>query len=106
MKRLLFPLLLVLPVTVGGQEPLPDDIEIARDAVERGEILPLAAILPVIQKDHPGRVIEIELEFSDGIRVYEIEIVTPDGRLIELDVDARTGTLVAFEEEDEEDDDR
>lgn len=102
MKRILVPLMLILPVTVGGQEPLPDDLEIAREAVARGEILPLATILPDIQKQHPGRVIEVELELNDGRRVYEIEIVTTDGRLIELDVDARTGTLVELEEEEDD----
>lgn len=102
MKRILVPLMLILPVTVGGQEPLPDDLEIAREAVARGEILPLATILPDIQKQHPGRVIEVELELNDGRRVYEIEIVTSDGRLIELDVDARTGTLVELEEEEDD----
>lgn len=102
MKRILVPLMLIVPVTVGGQEPLPDDLEIAREAVARGEILPLATILPDIQKQHPGRVIEVELELNDGRRVYEIEIVTTDGRLIELDVDARTGTLVELEEEEDD----
>lgn len=102
----LFPVLagslLLLPLTAGGEDaPLPD-FEIAQEAVARGEILPLADILQQVQRSHPGRVIEVELEFSDGIRVYEVELVTPDGRLIEVELDARTGAIVDYDEEDDD----
>lgn len=94
--------LFLLPLSVGGQEPVQPDFEIAEDAVARGEILPLAEILKKVQIEHPGRVIEVELEFSDGLRVYEVELVTPEGRLIEVDLDARTGEILDFEEEDDD----
>lgn len=90
----------LLPIAVGGQEPALPDFEIAKDAVARGEILPLAEILKKVHLDFPGRVIEVEVEFSDGLRVYEVELVTPDGRLVEIDLDARTGDVLEFEEED------
>jgi uncharacterized membrane protein YkoI len=99
---LLSALLATLPLAVGGQEPALPDFEIAEDAVARGEILPLAEILTRVQTTHPGRVTEVELEFSDGIRVYEVDVVTPDGRLIEVDLDARTGEVIDFEEEDDD----
>ncbi len=95
-------LLATFPLAVGGQEPALPDFEIAEDAVARGEILPLAEILKKVQTTHPGRVTEVELEFSDGIRVYEVDVVTPDGRLIEVDLDARTGEVIDFEEEDDD----
>jgi uncharacterized membrane protein YkoI len=97
--------LLLLAPAVGGQEqPLPD-FERAQEAVERGEILPLAEILGVVQEAHPGRVIEVELEFADGLRIYEVELITPEGRLIEVDVNAATGEILAFEDEDDDGDD-
>jgi uncharacterized membrane protein YkoI len=96
---------LLLAPAVGGQEQTAPDFERAQEAVERGEILPLAEILEVVQEAHPGRVIEVELEFADGLRVYEVELITPEGRLIEVDVNAATGEILAFEDEDDDGDD-
>lgn len=76
------------------------DYEIARDAVARGEILPLAQVLQQVQRLYPGRVIDVELDEDDGLRIYEIEMVTPDGRYIEIEVDATTGTVLDYEEDD------
>ena len=92
--------LLIAPVSAGGQAQIPPDFELARDAVERGEILPLAEVLSRLQESHPGRVIEVELEYSDNILVYEVELVTDDGRLIEVDMNAATGEIVGMDEED------
>ncbi|GHG31031.1 PepSY domain-containing protein [Paracoccus aerius] len=95
-------LAMLLPSAVGGQqEPLPD-FELAQGAVERGEILPLAQILRLLEGEHPGTVVEVELEYSDGTRVYEVELITPDGRLIEVDMDAATGQVLKVEEEDDD----
>lgn len=92
--------LLLAPVAAGGQAQIPSDFELARDAVERGEILPLAEVLSRLQTSHPGRVIEVELEYSETILVYEVELVTGDGRLIEVDMNAATGEIVGMDEDD------
>ena len=92
--------LLIAPVSAGGQAQIPPDFELARDAVERGEILPLAEVLSRLQESHPGRVIEVELEYSHDILVYEVELVTSDGRLIEVDMNAATGAFIKMDEED------
>ena len=92
--------LLIAPVSAGGQAQIPPDFELARDAVERGEILPLAEVLSRLQESHPGRVIEVELEYSDDRLVYEVELVTGDGRLIEVDMNAATGEIVGMDEDD------
>lgn len=76
------------------------DFEFARDAVARGEILPLAEVLRRLQTSHPGRVVEVELEYSDQRLTYEVELVTTDGRLIEVDMNAATGEIVKLDEED------
>ncbi len=89
----------LVPAPARSQQP---DFEIARDAVERGEILPLAEVLRRLHRVQPGRVIEVELEYSDGILVYEVELVTPDGRLIEVDMNAATGEILDIEEEDDD----
>lgn len=103
MKRLALALTVLLALPATGQQPPGPDFEIARDAVERGEILPLARVLELLEQHHPGQVIEVELEFSHGTLVYEIELVTPDGRLIEVDLNAATGEILGYEEEDDDD---
>lgn len=107
MKRLciLFTLLALSPLPVGGEETAPSarpDFEIAQEAVARGQILPLAKVLAQVQAIQPGRVIEVELELDDDVMVYEVELVTPDGRLIEMDLDAATGTVLELDVEEQD----
>ncbi|MBC9248169.1 PepSY domain-containing protein [Paracoccus sp. 11-3] len=83
-----------------AQEAVMPDYELALDAVQDGEILPLADILAELNKTHPGEVVEVELEYDFGRRVYEIELITPEGLLIEVDLDAATGKILEVEEDD------
>lgn len=79
----------------------PGDHDYAREAVRRGEILPITRILPIVQQRVPGEVIEIELDDHDeGRRIeYEIKVLTPAGRVIEVKVNARTGQIREIEED-------
>jgi uncharacterized membrane protein YkoI len=79
----------------------PGDHDYAREALRRGEILPITRILPAVLQRVPGDVIEIELDtHDDGRRIeYEIKILTPSGRVIEVKVDARTGRIREIEED-------
>jgi len=84
----------------------PDDArdhDRARRALEAGEILPLAEILAVAEATRPGRVIEVELERDDGRWIYELELVSPEGRLYEMEIDAATGTVLEVEREEDDD---
>ncbi|GHC61720.1 PepSY domain-containing protein [Neogemmobacter tilapiae] len=93
---------ILLPLAAVGQVTPTPDFEIAAEAVAKGEILPLADVLKSLASVQPGRVVEVELEISDGLRVYEVELVTDDGRLIEVDIDAATGVIVEMEEDDDD----
>jgi uncharacterized membrane protein YkoI len=94
-----------LPVTAGSGDAVPPasdpaaDFERALGAVARGEIRPLSEILPRIEQDFGGRAIETEIETDEGRWVYEFDILTADGRLFEVDVDAVTGETLEVEEE-------
>lgn len=101
MKRSLSSLMLILlPLTLAAQSIAPD-YETARQAVDRGDMLPLEQILARIEARHPGRIVEVELEDEDGLWLYEIEVLTPEGRLIEIELDARTGAILGYEEDDD-----
>lgn len=82
---------LALPAAWAGGR---DDHERARAAVQAGEVLPLPALLERLQRSHPGRVLELELEREDGRWVYEVKLLQADGQLLKLELDARTADVL------------
>lgn len=101
MKRLVF--ILALPLIATPALADRDDHDRARRALEAGEILPLSDILTAATELRPGRVIEIDLERDDGRWVYELELVTPQGRLYEMEIDAASGEVLEVEHEEDDD---
>lgn len=86
---------LVAALAVGAVAPASaSDHDRARRAVEEGRILPLKEILARAQAVSPGQVIEAELEDEGGIVIYEIKILTVDGRVMKLSYNAATGELL------------
>lgn len=75
-----------------------EDHERVRAAREAGRILPLAELLARVLPGQPGEVLEVELEEEHGRLVYEIKLLRPDGRLVELYYDAASGAPVADED--------
>lgn len=71
-----------------------DDHERARRALEAGEILPLRVVLDRVAVEYPGEVLEVELEREDGIWVYEIKLLSRDGGMLELELDAREASVL------------
>lgn len=71
----------------------------ARQALKSGLVRPLEEILDEVRKAFPGDIIEIEFEKDDGRFIYEIEMIRPDGRMIELKVDAKTATLIELDDD-------
>ena len=76
------------------------DQDDARRLFRSGAILPLERVLEVVRGYQPGRVIEVELDEDSRRYVYELEILAPDGRVWELEVDAATGRLLERKRED------
>lgn len=72
------------------------DHDRARAAVQAGEVMPLQAVLERLQRSHPGRVLELELEREDGRWVYEVKLLQADGQLLKLELDARTAELLTL----------
>jgi uncharacterized membrane protein YkoI len=72
---------------------LPDQ-DRARAAVQAGQAMPLKNVLEQLAKDHPGQVLEVELEHEHGRWVYEIKLLQAGGRLVKLELDAATGEVL------------
>ena len=74
------------------------DHDRARQALQAGEILPLRTILERLERDHPGQVVDVELERGEGRWVYEVKLLRAGGALVKLEVDARDGSLLERKE--------
>lgn len=94
--RCLAVLLAACLLSAGGGAVAKDDHdhEAARKAMARGEILPLTRILAVVAQASPGDVLEVELDRHGTRFVYEVKVLTPAGKVTELQVDAKTGALL------------
>jgi len=91
-RRLILFALLFFAVTATALAEVP--VGQARRLIESGEVLPLERVLAILQKQRPGHAIEVELEHEGGRYLYEIEWLDTEGRVWELDVDARDGRLL------------
>ena len=70
------------------------DHELARQALEQGQVLPLREVLDRIERQFGGQVLKIEFEREDGRFIYEIRLLQDDGRMAKLEVDARDGQVL------------
>ncbi|MDQ0739611.1 MULTISPECIES: PepSY domain-containing protein [unclassified Pseudomonas] len=67
---------------------------------QQGVILPLEQLLHTAMSRYPGaRLLEAELEKKHGQYAYEVELVTTDGVVREIKLDATTGTLIKDKED-------
>lgn len=50
-----------------------------------------------------GQVVHVDLDMENGILVYEVYIMTPQSRVYEVEINARTGRIVKVEQEKDDD---
>lgn len=85
------------PALAGDQKK--SDHESARAALARGEILPLPRILTIATGKVPGDVLEVELEDEHGRLIYDLKILARNGRVREVEIDAKTGAVLKVEDD-------
>ncbi len=78
-----------------------DDDAVERQAVLRGEILPMTRILTLAAGYQAGHVIEAGLDSKRSGLAYDVDVLTADGRVRELVIDARNGKLIANRADDD-----
>jgi len=69
-----------------------------RRAVEAGEIRSLADIIAGVRGQLPGEIAGVEIEREDGHWIYEFRVIDGKGRLFEVYIDARSGTIERIKE--------
>ncbi|MGY4495724.1 PepSY domain-containing protein [gamma proteobacterium L18] len=68
---------------------------------QAGVILPLEQLLHKAMARYPGaKLLEAELEEDDGVYTYEVELLTADGVVREIELEAATGHLRKDKEDD------
>ena len=77
-----------------------DDWRSLHRQVEAGQIKPLSEILDALARDWHGDVIDVDIEDDDGETLYEIELLGPQGQVVEFEIDARTGEVLEIEGRD------
>lgn len=90
-------MLVVLVASLGLQPAWAgskDDHNRARQAVQDGQVLPLRSVLERLEREHPGQVLEVELEQDEGRWIYKVKLLQPQGQLVKLKLDARTAALL------------
>ena len=50
----------------------------------------------------PGQIVHVDMEMERGVLVYEIFILTPQNRIYEVEVSARTGAILKIELENDD----
>ena len=66
----------------------------AHSALAQGAILPLSAILPGLERRFGARLLGADLDTEDRRLVYEFELITPRGQILDVHVDAATGAVI------------
>lgn len=90
---------LLLVMLAAGATPAAAQADHRRDRVDSGEFRSLDRLLPEIRRAHPGKFYDAEGPFTgpNGDYRYRLKWMTPEGRIIWLDADARTGRVLGVE---------
>ena len=91
MGALLVFVVMLAPLTAVAVQPAA-----AQSRHGQSGVAPLDRLLPEIRRTHPGEFYDAEgpLRGPDGQLQYRLKWMTPDGRIIWLDTDARTGRVL------------
>jgi hypothetical protein len=82
------------------------DQDRARSAVEKGQIKSLDVILSSVRQQVPGRVVGVNLRGGNGgLRpyVYDVRVLSPQGNVKAVEVDARTAQILSVRGNDADD---
>lgn len=77
-------------VQESAHDELPDD-------VASGRIKSLAELRRTVNERVPGDIVSARIEEEHGLALYEFRVLRADGRLVEVEVDARSGQIREIE---------
>jgi uncharacterized membrane protein YkoI len=75
---------------MSGSQAAVDD---ALKAVESGKAIPLRDIQSMIEPQYPGVLIEAQLQRRGAVFFYDLKMLSPQGRVYVVTVEAATGLV-------------
>ena len=87
-------MVLLVAMTLGAAAAAGNH-DAARDAVRAGRSLPLGAIVNQVERRQPGRLLDADLNDRGGRLVYRLRWMTPNGNVLNMVVDARSGRVLS-----------
>jgi uncharacterized membrane protein YkoI len=76
-----------------------DEHDLAREALRRGDVLPIARILAVVAQRVPGEIVEVKLDERRGQLFYQVKVLTAAGIVREVHLDPRTAAITREEDD-------
>ncbi|MDW5378917.1 peptidase [Halomonas sp. HP20-15] len=89
-RALLLAALLGLPLAAPGDDGWRE----LHEEVRQGRLVSLPSVLDWLQAHYVGQVLEVELERDDDATRYDVEMIGPQGQLVEFEFDAASGKLL------------
>jgi uncharacterized membrane protein YkoI len=80
----------VFPVWAGGE----NDQDLALEALQHGEALSLSEVLARVEPQLGGEIVGVAFRRDHQRWVYEFRLVTPDGGIGRVLVDAKSGDII------------
>jgi len=93
-------LLLVAPLLISTASAFADGVDRVRELRDTKSIRPLSLIIQGIERKYPGTLLDVELEEEDNKIIYEIDILGRDQVVHHIEVDARSGAIIAVDKDD------
>ncbi|MEB2845649.1 peptidase [Rhizobiales bacterium RZME27] len=78
------------------------DLDKLRDAVKRGDVLPLSVLQEKLRARYPGDIIRVELDDDEDRFTYEFKVLQANGRLYEIEMDAKDGAILDVDDDDDD----
>ena len=74
-----------------------DDHDHAWRAAQQGQVRAPKDLITELKPKLGGEVVKVEYKGDHGFRYYEFKVLTPNGRLREISIDAATGRILGRE---------
>ena len=85
---------LLLSVLLASVTFADDDV---REVVARGDAVSYEVLEKTVSRQFYGRMIHVDLERENGRWYYEIRLLQDDGRIIEVELEAKSLTIIEIE---------